>query len=752
MPRSAIAIIIGLTVGILGVLFGLLPVGHKLEESLGLGTLFHVRGVRPPPAPVAIVTVDQASARFLKLSVKPETWPRELHARLIERLRQAKARVIVYDLYFHQAHDVSEDAPLADAMRQAGNVVLSASLQTEKVFANTQGAALSPAINIERVHPPIAPLADAAMAVAPFPLPKIPIRVSQYWTFKTSAGDIPTLPVAAFQLYALDNYDPLIQHLEAQGVARPPTVPATAEQLRTLRGAEKAICDLRNIFQASPDLATKMLEQPLPSPPSGSAQPNPLETRDHFKTLVQLYHQPESRYLDFYGPPATIPTLSFYKVLSPDPGMPTLDLAGKAVFIGLSEFLQAGQKDGFFTVFSQDDGTDISGVEIAATAFANLLEDRHVRPLSHWGHAAVLGLWGLVIGIAAFVPSPLKAVFAVLGISAAYYAGAQYLFNSGGHWLPLAIPLVFQVPIAFFGALFTRYATANRERQNIKKAFGFYLPNEMVDRLAKDISHVKSESRMVQGICLFTDAAQYTTLSERMDPEELSALMNRYYEVLFKPVKRHGGMVSDVIGDAMLAIWATARPDPALRRAACQTALDAAKAVDRFNRRHPRHHLPTRMGLHAGRMHLGSVGAGDHFEYRAVGEVVNTASRIEGLNKYLGTHIIVSRDVVADLDDFQTRTLGKFLFAGKTQPIEVFELWHAHTRRDPRRAELRHVFSRGVQAFYEQQWQEAIAEFTQALKIRENDGPSRFYVRQCQRYQVTPPDGHWEGVIRLDRK
>ena len=115
-----------------------------------------------------------------------------------------------------------------------------------------------------------------------------------------------------------------------------------------------------------------------------------------------------------------------------------------------------------------------------------------------------------------------------------------------------------------------------------------------------------------------------------MEPAELGALMNRYYGVLFEPVKRHGGLVQDVVGDSMLAIWATTEPDASLRSRACLAALDIASAVDRFNATSGRFALPTRIGLHSGRLLLGSVGAIDHYEYRAVGDIVNTATRLEG--------------------------------------------------------------------------------------------------------------------------
>ena len=210
--------------------------------------------------------------------------------------------------------------------------------------------------------------------------------------------------------------------------------------------------------------------------------------------------------------------------------------------------------------------------------------------------------------------------------------------------VPLIVPVGVQIPLLCFGAVLWKYIDTNRERRNIREAFGYYLPDAVVDQLADSVAHVKTGGQLVYGICLFTDAAQYASLAETMDPQGLGRFMNAYYAAVFEPVRRRGGIVSDVIGDAMLAIWAAAEPDATLRKQACLAALEIADAVDQFKHTSGTLELPTRIGLHAGPMLLGSIGALDHYEYRAVGDMVNTASRVEGLNKFLGTQILVSAE------------------------------------------------------------------------------------------------------------
>ena len=261
---------------------------------------------------------------------------------------------------------------------------------------------------------------------------------------------------------------------------------------------------------------------------------------------------------------------------------------------------------------------------------------------------------------------------------------AHFQFKHHGLWYPLIVPLFFQAPVVFFGAVLWKYFQANRERRNIRTAFGYYLPDDVVNRLAKNMSDIRGGSRVVYGICLFTDAQHYTAFSETMDPEELSSFLNTYYEAIFEPVRKNSGIISDVEGDSMLAIWPTAHPDATARNRACCAALDIVRAVEQFNQPLDDRELPIRIGMHSGYISLGNVGAMDHFEYRPVGDIVNTASRMEGLNKFLSTRILVSAEVLDQLDGFSSRPLGKFILAGKSKPVEVIRI-DLQSRRIQRR-------------------------------------------------------------------
>lgn len=742
----------GLVVGILGVIVGLTPFGRELEENAGLHLLFKIRGVRRAPPEIIVITLDKSSADHFNLPTTPRKWPRSLHARLIRKLIDKKPAVIAFDLIFSDPGLPEHDTALADAMRKAGNVILVEWLKTDEVPVFDRKGDRTGSLKIEKIMPPIASFADSALASAPFALPKVPIKVNRYWTFKTGGGNTPSLPVVVFQVYAMSVYDEFMKLLQAFDPELAAQLPASREQVAAERSIKSVIRLVKDHFEQHPLVPQKLLDSLLKSRfmPETSAKSKILVS------LIRMYQGPRERYLNFYGPPGTIPTIPYYQILEEQEDRSAIaaghDLKGKVVFIGLSEHLRPEQQDGFYTAFSQSNGQDISGVEIAASAFANLLEDMPVEPLGYGTQAGLVFIWGTLITIACLLLPAAAAAGGVVGFSLIYMIFAHFQFKHAGIWYPITIPLFFQAPAAFFTSVIWKYFLANRERLNIRTAFGYYLPDNVVSQLAKNLSGIENSRKIVYGTCLMTDAHKYTALSETMAPNELSSFMNHYYEVIFEPVRKNSGIVSDVVGDSMLALWPTARPDATSRSLACCAALEIVRAVEQFNQSLKALHFPIRIGMHSGFISLGNVGAMGHYEYRAVGDIVNTASRMEGLNKYLGTRILVSEEVVYQLDGFLKRPLGKFVLAGKSKPVEINELICKAGASSGTHKKLCSIFARGVDAFQKRSWEEAIGFFNDALAMDPSDGPSRFYLALAENHRSDPPATEWDGTIYLYEK
>lgn len=757
MARYIKTIWICLGAGLFGVFLSIPPFSLDLQEHFGLKLLFHLRGACRPPPEVVIVGLDRESVETLNLSPKIQKWPRTLHAQLVRTLSRQGAVAIIFDLVFDEAYDVDEDNAFAAAVDHSGKTVLCESIRQEKIpIVDSSGKTLAE-LNIETLIPPIPVLAETALALAPFPLPKVPVQLSQFWMFKTGAGNVPTLPVVAFFIYASGHYDAFYDLFINTGFHRSGALPSSWEKIAARRGVEETLIAFRDLFNREPSIAPEMIKQ-LESP--GSTPRDPV-TRKMLGGLIRMFMSQDSRYLNFYGPAGTFSTLSYHKVLNArdrtEPerggsGASATGFEGKVVFVGLSENLRPQLQDGYHTVFSQKSGVDISGVEIAATAFANLLENRPLTPLKWPVHLSIVFAFGMLLGlICRSLPMGFAAV-GVIGAGALYLVCAMICFNTGSLWIPVVIPLFMLTPLALFGTVVCRYCTANRERAVLRKTFGYFLPDPVIDQLEKNLGDFDASNQLVYGICMYTDAQQYAALSESMDPKALSRLMNRYYERLFLPVRKHGGIVSDVVGDSMMAIWAKTQPDQALRAAACQAALGIVEAIRDYNRENQEIRLQTRIGMHAGHILVGNIGAVDHYEYRPVGDIVNTASRMEGMNKYLGTQILVSDQVLHRLDGFLTRNLGVFLPFGKSKPVMIHELLGYLKDTSMEQHQLCRCFEKGLRAYRQKNWDKAIDAFGRALAVYRADGPSIFYKKHCEEFNRNPPDESWDGTVVMEQK
>jgi adenylate cyclase len=230
-----------------------------------------------------------------------------------------------------------------------------------------------------------------------------------------------------------------------------------------------------------------------------------------------------------------------------------------------------------------------------------------------------------------------------------------------------------------------------------------------------------------------TDAEQYTAVVEDMAPGEVVALVNRYFAELFRAVFTHGGRVADVKGDGMLAVWIDNHGDVRLRRQASRACIELLAADARFNASSPLRRLPTRIGVDFGPVALAPVGAMGCYELRIVGDTVNTSSRLEQLNKVLGTRVLASEAFARDLDDVLVRNLGRFQLRGKQVPVQVFELVGTAESAGCAQLSLCRRFSEALHAWDSGRFRLAAEQFHSLARNFPQDGPTRYYLAECRR-------------------
>jgi len=721
------------------VALAILPGVQAWEEDLGLSWLFHARGIRPAPDSVVIISIDKTSSEYFKLPNVTSKWPRSLHASLLNQLHKAGPKAIVFDIHFRSERNKAHDLKLAKAIEEAGNVVLFSFLQKQVVEATDAQGRVSRLV-LDELVPPVEVIANAAIALAPNPLPKVPVKVSQFWKFVPEAGDAPTLPVMGYQLYYSDQllkFARLFAGITAQDLSLYITDGSFNKKQQSA-----LIVKMHEAFLYDHDLQRMMMERIEASADTDLNKPL-------LKNFLALYNGGASQYLNYYGPARSIKSIPFYQVLKSDAVLE--QLRDKLVFVGFSERRQWEQQDSFYSVFSNEDGLDISGVEITATAAANLIDGIAVQAQTLGMHFLVLLLISVVLVLVYFKSRGVWLPLGLLLVSLLYLLLAWQAFSYNGLWLPLVVPLLIQFPMVMVLGMSWNYLELNNERKNIQRAFGYYLPESEVNRLARDMTDHAPGGELMHGTCLSTDAQQYTTLSEKMTPQQLSAFMNEYYEVIFRPVRQHEGIISDVVGDSVMALWASPVENLQQRKQALYAALAILDSVREFNRHHPDNELPTRIGLHYGAMMIGHVGAVDHFEYRAVGDIVNTGSRIEGMSKYLGVSLLVSAEVINGLNDISSRYVGEFILKGKTMALALYEVINEETFASTQTQQLWKLFAQALSLFQEGDWLEAGKAFEAVLINYPDDGPAQFYQDYCVQNNFNAPE-NWRGVINMQDK
>lgn len=329
----------------------------------------------------------------------------------------------------------------------------------------------------------------------------------------------------------------------------------------------------------------------------------------------------------------------------------------------------------FRTAFAGNAGV-LPGITIHAHALSQLLEGR-AAPEQGLALAIGVGLiaagLGLVLGMVE-MPLWLRALLG-LGVVGGLWLLAGPAYARGNVLLPQIGPSL----SVLLGLWLTDIWRGRRERDQkrfVQAAFAKYLSPVLLDDILKDPSKLSIDPKRRDMSYVFTDVAGFTTISEGMDATTLADVMNRYLDGMVKVVFAHGGTVDKFIGDAVFALFGAPRDmeDHAARAASC--ALDLDRFAQAFLAGEVAAGRPfgiTRIGVHSGPASVGNFGSDARFEYTALGDAVNTAARLEGLNKYFGTRVAMSGATAERCPGLPRRAIGRIVLKGKTEPIAVFQ-------------------------------------------------------------------------------
>ena len=459
------------------------------------------------------------------------------------------------------------------------------------------------------------------------------------------------------------------------------------------------------------------------------------------------------RWMNYPGPAGTTPGISYHQVLLPG-GIPKGFFRDKLVFVGskLAADFSGRGGDAFGSAYTRWGGGLTSGVEVHAIATQNLLRGDWLRRPPMAIELSLLLLTGA--GLASWFASlrPLSALLAAIALAASVTGIACALVWGTHLWFGWISILLLQLPFALGASWVRSFFRWSVERSTLISSLEIHLPPGRVAEILSQPELLRPGAARRTVSIMFTDISNYSAIAESLVPEDLVKTVNEYFEMALGAIHENDGTIIKLIGDAIFAVWHAPQDQPKHQVLACKSALRLRDHLLRFES--GEHCLPmhTRAGLHTGEALVGNFGSTRRFDYTAMGESVNLASRLEGLNKHLGTDILASRQFQQALEGhFVDRPLGHFRMKGMGKAVQVHEILGDESCRETTRP-WRERFEAGLRKFKRRDFAGADSDFKSVLNLRPDDGPAKFYLSQIRKHTLSPPDENWTGEVDMDEK
>ena len=461
----------------------------------------------------------------------------------------------------------------------------------------------------------------------------------------------------------------------------------------------------------------------------------------------------QTRWFNYYGPDKVLPFLSLYQALEVDPNVPEGFFSNKVVFVGQRVFTRSfsDRKDEYPTPFPNLANEDkfMPGVEVQATACLNLLRGDWLNRLSDRGEQVIIILVGILFGTGLAFSRPLAASLWAIG-GAGLIAGADYVaFTQFHYWFPWMMLPLSKFPWLSSGQLRSTACNFTSKRKG-RAIAALYLSPKLVKQFAKDPDPPQAGREKAIVDHPLQRHRRLHHHFRRHGFRRSGQAMNEYFQTAVQNcIFSTDGTVVKYIGDAIFAFWNAPELQGDHSYRACEAAL-------RFRDQPPQYmngkELITRIGLHTGVANVGNFGSMTRVDYTALGENINLASRMEGLNKYLGTRVLITDDTQQGRRaEIITRYLGLFRLKGFEKAVGVHEL-SGRVEQEAESRELRERFAQALAVLAKKDFAAAEAAFRRVLEISPKDGPSRFYLDQIEELRAETLPADWKGEITLKDK
>lgn len=442
----------------------------------------------------------------------------------------------------------------------------------------------------------------------------------------------------------------------------------------------------------------------------------------------------------YQGPQGSFPYISIHEILARE--VPKETLEGKMVLVGTTA-------PGLLDLRTTPMGNRYPGVEVHANLVAGIL-DNEVRQHPGWmlGLEFILLLaLGLVTSVLTGRLSPVWGLASVLILTTLVMTGNMYAWNNG-MVMPLASPLLMMLSVFVVQSSFG-LIMETRDRRVITRLFGQYVPPELVEEMAESPEQVSVEGESRELTVLFSDVRGFTSISEGLDPKQLTHLMNDLLTPMTRVIHEHRGTIDKYMGDAIMAFWGAPLTDEKHAVHAVHAALAMVDGLTDLNDEFRRRDWPEiniGVGLNTGQMSVGNMGSQFRMAYTVMGDAVNLGSRLEGLTKQYGVQVIVSESTREAAPEFAYRELDRVRVKGKDKPVTIYEPL-SPGRLDEEAENRLKRFHAALTHYRRQEWDQAEVILMQLRDEEPDRLIYQIYIDRIQVFRKDPPPKDWDGVF-----
>ncbi|MBI2103865.1 adenylate/guanylate cyclase domain-containing protein [Candidatus Woesebacteria bacterium] len=397
-------------------------------------------------------------------------------------------------------------------------------------------------------------------------------------------------------------------------------------------------------------------------------------------------------------------------------------------------------------------GVAMSGVEIHANVIQTILEGRYL--FEETTEATIIAMAIVIIALTAIlIYLPILPAIIVTAVTAVVYIlYAIFSFDNGIIRNIIVPPLAILVTGAI--NIVYKYFSESRQKKFIKKAFSYYLSSEVLSEVLSSPEKLKLGGTRTEISVLFSDIAGFTSISEKINPEDLVHILNSYLTRMTKIVFENRGVLDKYIGDAVMAFWGAPLKTKNHALLACKTALEMYQEMDAVRQEWKEYGVADfdiRIGVNSGEMAVGNMGSDARFDYTLLGDNVNLGSRLEGINKEYGTNIIISESTYAAVkDNIVARKLDTVAVKGKKTGVVIYELRGLAPASAEETKFLRYFEAARVE--YEKGlFSPALRAFQALSKKYPNDNPTKVYIERLKLIVKNPPKD-WDGIFKATTK